>query len=119
MHVIDHSTLPRQLGTGRQRFAAANGQLGSKHLEIWVETLEPNARAELLPLDRERIVLVLAGYGNLQVDGAPQRFHAPCSLMLPPGTEGVAINIGAEPMHLVVTFRSESGPEAVGPSLGG
>jgi len=118
MHVIDHSTLPRQRELGRQRFAAASTQLGSTHLEIWVETLEPNARAQLLPLDRERVALVLAGHGTLHVDGAPQRFHAPCSLMLPSGAEAAVINIGAEPLQLVVTFPAQP-LEAVGPSSAG
>ncbi|MBT2326631.1 cupin domain-containing protein [Variovorax paradoxus] len=116
MHVIDHSTLPRLYGAGRQRFAAASRQLGAISVEVWVEMLEANARAELMPHGIERVVMVLAGHGNLHVDGAPQRFHAPCSLMLPAGAECEVINIGAESMQLVVTFLAQPAPAAVGPS---
>ena len=44
MHVIDHNSLPRERKPGHLRFAAASEYLGSTHLQIWVETLEPNAR---------------------------------------------------------------------------
>ncbi len=104
MHVIDHSTLPRIHGPGRQRFAAAHESLGFLPFELWIEVLEIDARADLEPIERARVVLVLSGHGKLLVDGAAQRFHAPCSLMLPAGTDGEVVNIGAEPMHLVTGF---------------
>jgi hypothetical protein len=37
-------------------------------------------------------------------------------MLLPAGTEGMAINIGAEAMHLIVAFRSEALSAGVGPS---
>ncbi|MEJ7687228.1 MAG: hypothetical protein WKG52_09700 [Variovorax sp.] len=102
MHVIDHSTLPRHTDAGRQRFAAAAGRTEPLPFELWIDTLEINARAEVAPRDCHRVVLVSAGYGILQVDGAPQRFHAPCSLILPPGVECLVVNVGAEAMRMVV-----------------
>ncbi|VTU26266.1 cupin domain-containing protein [Variovorax sp. PBL-E5] len=105
MHVIDHSTLPRLHGVGRRRFAAASRQLGSG-FELWIETLDVNARADLEPQHSDRVVLVLAGYGNLHLESGPQRFHAPCSLILPSGAECQLVNIGAEPMEYVMAFAS-------------
>ncbi|OUL98458.1 hypothetical protein [Variovorax sp. JS1663] len=104
MHVIDHSTLPRLQDAGRQRFAAAHRALGFAPFELWVETLELDAGADILPLESARVMLVLSGHGKLFIDGAGQRFHAPCSLMLPPGAEGRVVNIGAEPLRLVTGF---------------
>ena len=104
MHVIDHSTLPRIHADGRQRFAAAHEGLGFLPFELWIEVLDIDARADLQPIGRARVVLVLSGHGKLVIDGAAQRFRAPCSLVLPAGTEGQVVNIGAEPMHLVTGF---------------
>jgi hypothetical protein len=119
MHVIDHSTLPRLYDTGRQRFAAASSRLGCAPFELWVEVLDADARAQLLPSDCIRVALVLtAGYGKLLVDGAPQRFRSPCSLMLPSGAECQVVNTGAEPMQLVLAFAPPAAP-ASGPSSRG
>lgn len=112
MHVIDHSTLPRLHAAGRQRFAAAHRGLGFAPFELWMEVLEIDARADLQPIERARVVLVLAGHGKLLVDGAAQRFHAPCSLVLPAGIDGQVINIGAEPLQLVIGFT----PTAAAPT---
>lgn len=57
MHVIDHSTLPRLLDPGRQRFAAACGRLGFAPFGLWVEVLEANAQAQLQPIDCARAAL--------------------------------------------------------------
>ena len=104
MHVIDHSTLPRLRADGLQRFAAAHRGLGFAPFELWIEILEIDARADLQPIESARVVLVLTGHGKLLVDGAAQRFHAPCSLVLPAGTDGQVVNIGAEPMQFVAGF---------------
>jgi hypothetical protein len=112
MHVIDHSTLPRLHVAGRQRFAAAHRGLGFAPFELWMEVLEIDGRADLQPIERARVVLVLTGHGKLLIDGAAQRFHAPCSLLLPAGTDGQVVNIGAEPMQLVTGFT----PAAAAPS---
>jgi hypothetical protein len=112
MHVIDHSTLPRLHAEGRQRFAAAHQGLGFAPFELWMEVLEIDARIDLQPIECARVVLVLTCHGKLVVDGAAQRFHAPCSLVLPAGIDSQVVNIGAEPMHLVTGFKP---PVAVPP----
>jgi hypothetical protein len=112
MHVIDHSTLPRLHDAGRQRFAAAHSGLGFASFELWIETLDIGAECEILPLESARVILVLSGHGKLHIDGASQRFHAPCSLMLPAGVEGRVVNIGAEPMRLVTGFTPVAAPSA-------
>jgi len=104
MHVIDHTTLPRLQSEGRQRFAAAHRGLGFAPFELWMEVLEIDARIDLLPIECARVVLVLTGHGKLMIDGASQRFHAPCSLVLPAGVDSQVVNIGAEPMQLVTGF---------------
>ena len=113
MRVIDHTTLPRLQAAGRQRFAAAHSALGFAPFELWIETLDIGAEADILPLESARVVLVLSGHGKLLIDGASQRFHAPCSLMLPVGVEGQVINVGAESMRLVIGFTPALDPAAL------
>ena len=115
MHVIDHNSLPRERKPGHLRFAAASEYLGSTHMQIWIETLEPNARTELVPLGTQRVAVVLSGHGNLLIDGAPQRFHAPCSLVLPAGSEAVVVNIGSEPRQFVSAYVALPGTQPIGP----
>jgi quercetin dioxygenase-like cupin family protein len=116
MHVIDHSTLPRLQDAGRRRFAAASRQLGFSPFELWIESLDINARAELQPQHSDRVVLVLAGHGTLHLDSGPQRFHAPCSLMLPSGAECQVVNIGAEALEYVIVFTSPLADTAADPA---
>lgn len=115
MNVIDHSTLPRLDAAGRRRFSAVGTRLGFTSFELWVEALDPNARADLQPHDRDRAVLVQAGHGSLLLDGAPQRFHAPCTLILPADMQCELVNIGATPMQLVVAIAALPVAPAVGP----
>jgi hypothetical protein len=102
MYVIDHFALPRHHDAGRQRVLVAGARFGFAPFELWIETLDPLARVALEPHGCDRVALVLAGHGSLLLDGAPQRFHAPCTLILPHSAECEWVNIGAEPLHLVM-----------------
>ncbi|WP_076997659.1 hypothetical protein [Variovorax sp. KK3] len=104
MHVIDHTTLPRLHSAGLQRFAAARANLGFAPFELWMEILEIDAAADVLPVECPRVLLVLSGHGKLLTDTGSQRFHAPCSLVLPAGVDARISNIGAEPMRFVTGF---------------
>jgi hypothetical protein len=104
MHAIAHTTLPRVRDAGRESFSAANRDLGITAFEIWVEYLAAGAQLTLEDHGGDRVGLVMSGFGKLLVDGAPQRFHAPCTLILPTGSECKVVNTGAEVMHLVVTL---------------
>jgi hypothetical protein len=96
---------------GRESFSAANRDLGITAFELWVEYLAAGAQVTLLDHGGDRVALVMSGFGKLLVDGAPQRFHAPCSLILPANVECSVVNIGAENMQLVVALAcSEARP---------
>jgi mannose-6-phosphate isomerase-like protein (cupin superfamily) len=46
-------------------------------------------------------VLVLSGCGKLLIDGGPQRFSAPCTVLVPPHRPFRFVNDGAEALQLV------------------
>lgn len=108
MH-IDHTTLPRLRDAGCERVVVADRQLGVSAFELSLEWLQPGAHTALRRGDGDRVVLVMSGFGKLLVDGAPQRFHAPCSLILPAGAECAVVNVGAVTLELVVALASSGG----------
>ena len=78
------------------------GNPGEAGLDTALHTLE---RGHCTPTDRvanEMTVLVLSGRGRLVIDGASQRFCAPCSLVPPVGAEYRLVNDAAEQMMLLV-----------------
>ena len=57
------------------------------------------------------MVLVLAGQGKLLIDDGPQRFAAPCTVLIPPATPYQFVNNGTTLLETVVVFTEE--PQAV------
>ena len=52
----------------------------------------------------ELAVLALGGVGKLLIDGGPQRFGAPCTLLIPADTPFEIANHGTGPLQLVWVF---------------
>jgi quercetin dioxygenase-like cupin family protein len=102
MYVIHHSPAEPTGAEGEQRLALTDPAQGITRFAAWLHTLAPGARTLPLRHQGERAVLVLDGSGKLLVDGAPQRFQSPCTLVVPPGTEHELVNQGATPMQFVV-----------------
>lgn len=101
MYIVHHAHLKPQRSDGEHRFAAADKILGVKNFEVWMRRLEPGAHSAEKRHDGELVVLVLAGCGKLLVDGGPQRFAAPCTVLVPPGVPFQFVNHGTEPLQMV------------------
>ena len=101
MHIVNHAHLEQQRNDGEQRFAAADQSLGVKAFEVWMRRLDPGAHSLEKRHDGELVVLVLAGCGKLLIDGGPQRFAAPCTVVVPPKVTFQFVNHGCEPLQLV------------------
>jgi hypothetical protein len=104
MHVVHHACLPHQQLEGEVRIPAADRSRGVEGFEVWVRTLAPGAHTAPQRHDGELVVLALAGGGKLLVDGGPQRFHGPCTLVIPPTLSFELANDGAAPLQLVWVF---------------
>jgi mannose-6-phosphate isomerase-like protein (cupin superfamily) len=101
MQIISHAHLKLQRSDGEQLFAAADRSLGVRHFEIWMRALEPGAHSQEKRHAGELVVVVLAGCGKLLVDGGPQRFCAPCTVLVPPHRTFQFVNHGALPLQMV------------------
>jgi mannose-6-phosphate isomerase-like protein (cupin superfamily) len=110
MHIVHHAHLTPQRGDGEQRFAAADRSLGVQAFEVWMRRLEPGARSVEQPHDGELVVLVLSGCGKLLIDGGPQRFSAPCTVVVPPRVPFQFVNHGVEPMQMVAVCTAAPTP---------
>jgi len=104
MHVLHHTHLPHLHLGGEMCIAAADRRRGIAGFEVWVRTLDPGAHTEPLHHGGELVVLALAGGGKLLVDGGPQRFNGPCTLLIPAGVQFQLVNLASAPLQLVWVF---------------
>jgi mannose-6-phosphate isomerase-like protein (cupin superfamily) len=110
MHIVHHAHLKTLHGDGEQRFAAADKGLGVMGFEVWMRRLEPGAHSVQTHHDGELVVLVLSGCGKLLIDGGPQRFAAPCTVLVPPKRPFQFVNHGSEPMQMVAVSCAAPAP---------
>jgi len=102
MHVIHHAHLSQPAHEGEQRFAVADRACGITNFEVWMHTLAPGAESTEQRHHGELVAVALAGSGKLLIDGGPQRFHSPCTLVVPAGCEFRLVNNATVPLQFVV-----------------
>ena len=117
MHIVHHAHLPCVRRPGERRLVAACRDQGIAGFEVWMVTLEPGGATGELRHAGELVAVAHEGAGKLLVDGGPQRFQAPCSLLIPAGCTFQVANNGGSPLHLVwVCTQAPRAVDDVGPS---
>lgn len=110
MLVINHSALPRDPPDGpNPRVGVAGFAQGIRGFEAWTQQLAPGAATPPQRHDGELAILVLQGSGKLQLPDGPQRFQAPCTLVVPPGAEHQVVNHGGGLLQLVIVAAPPKG----------
>jgi hypothetical protein len=104
MHVVHHAHLPHQTTGGESCIPAADRSRGISGFEVWVRTLEAGAHTAPQRHTGELVVLAFSGEGKLVIDGGPQRFNGPCTLLIPPQLPFHLANHGGTPLQLVWVF---------------
>jgi mannose-6-phosphate isomerase-like protein (cupin superfamily) len=110
MHVIHHAHLPHETVDGELRSTAACLERGFRNFEVSVRTLEPGAHTAPQCHAGELVVLALFGGGKLLIDGGPQRFNGPCTLLIPPQQSFQLVNNGTAPLQLVWVYTQAPVP---------
>lgn len=100
MHIVHHAHLRCERSHGEHRLVAACREQGIAGFVVWMSTLEPGAATREMRHDGELVAVAHAGAGKLLLDGGPQRFQSPCSLLIPPGCSFHVANNGGAPLHL-------------------
>ena len=112
MNVINHTMLPRRLGEGCCSQTVADAALCQAPFEVQVLRIDAGAASPAAVQAQPRVVLVLAGSGKLLVDGGPQRFAAPCTLLIPAGARPQFVNNAVTPMQLVAVSAPPAAAQA-------
>jgi len=112
MHVVHHTHLSCEHGQGVSCLVAAGREHGVAGFEVWLMTLAPGAATPEFRHAGELVAVAREGSGKLLVDGGPQRFHAPCSLLVPRGACFRIVNNGAGALQLVWVCTQR--PEVLG-----
>lgn len=104
MYIVHHAHLSSEQQGGIRRLVAADHRQGIRGFEVWMLTLEPGAATQELRHAGELIAVALQGCGKLLVDGGPQRFQAPSTLVVPPDTVFQLANNGSIPLEVAAVF---------------
>jgi len=105
MHVVHHAHLPHELAPGESRVSVADAARGIQAFEVWVRTLDALACTDELRHEGELVVLAMCGSsGKLVLDGGPQRFDGPCTLLIPAQLRFQIVNSAQTPLQLVWVF---------------
>ena len=84
----------------------AGQQYGTKGVELWKQTVAPEARTPIHLHECEEVVVVLQGSGQIIMDGKITEFAADSTLIIPPDTVHQIINTGNETMALIGCFNA-------------
>ena len=110
MLVISHSALPRDPPDGpNPRVGVAGAAPGSSCCVQASNAWIPCAATGCHRHDGELAILVLQGSGKLQLPDGPQRFQAPCTLIVPAGAEHQVVNHGGGLLQLVAVAAPPKG----------
>jgi gentisate 1,2-dioxygenase len=101
-HTADHPV------PGEHRFCAVGPACGVQAFQVWMHTLPPGAQTPVQQHTGAFAALVLAGSGKLLVNGGPQRFQSPCTLVVPPHSSFQLVNNAAIPLLVVSVFTPDA-----------
>lgn len=79
---------------------------GLSQLSLWRQTLAPGAATPPHRHDCDEVVMCLAGWGELHIDGSVQRFGAEQTVTLPRGRDHQIFNVGPMPLEIVGIFAA-------------
>ncbi|MDO9599085.1 MAG: cupin domain-containing protein [Azoarcus sp.] len=104
MNVIQNSELPRAALPGIENVTLAGSQNGLKQLSIWKNSIASGGATPPHRHDCEEVVLVVAGCGELHLDGQVHRFGPDTTLIVPRNAPHQILNVGDTALELIGVF---------------
>jgi mannose-6-phosphate isomerase-like protein (cupin superfamily) len=101
MRIVNHTALVHEALQGLQRACVAGAPQGLHRFEVWVDRIEPGASTPPACHGVEQALIVLDGSGKLLLADGPQRFQAPCTVVVPAGAEHQVTNVGTGVLRLI------------------
>jgi quercetin dioxygenase-like cupin family protein len=112
MHIVHHAHLRCDHQGGAHQLVAVDHRQGLGQFQVWVLTLDPGAATGEQQHAGELVAIALQGGGKLLIDGGPQCFQAPCTLVIPRGAVFHVVNTGSASLQLVAVFTQPPRPLA-------
>jgi len=102
--IIRNDELPTFALPGLTHRTIAGHVQGVRSMEVWLQTMEPSSATPVHRHACEEVILVLAGAGELTIDGETRAFAANSTLIVPPDAIHQIVNPHAEPLVLVAAL---------------
>jgi mannose-6-phosphate isomerase-like protein (cupin superfamily) len=115
MNILAHSSIPIFSLPGIEHQTIAQRSRGTQQVESWKQSLAPGAATPPHFHKCEEVVYVLAGNGEIAIEGKAIPFAADCTLILPAGQVHQITNTGSETLRLAA-WLSESPARVFSPS---
>lgn len=106
MHVVDNASIGTTGLPGITHRTLASHADGLRSLSVWLQTMEPGAATPPHRHDCDEVVVVLAGRGELHIDGTVRAFGPQQTLVLPAETDHRIVNSGTEPLCTLAAFAA-------------
>jgi quercetin dioxygenase-like cupin family protein len=106
MQVLDNTKRTVAELPGIVHLTVAGGEQGLKRLSVWRQTMAPGCATPAHQHDCEEAVLVVAGSGEVHIDGQVLAFGPDSTLVLPPGVPHQIFNTGDGPLVTVAAFSA-------------
>lgn len=101
MPILDHRSVDPLELPGLVHRTIAGARQGLRSLEVWRQTIAPGEATPMHKHACEEVVVILSGAGACEIEGWPQPFAAPSSLILEPSVAHRIVNTGREPLELI------------------
>lgn len=106
MSIVRHAEIPPASLPGIDHLTLAAGHLDLKRLSVWKQRIAPRQATPPHRHDCEEVIVVLAGSGELHVDGRTERFDADTTLVLLPNVTHQISNTGDTPLDIVAVLSA-------------
>lgn len=106
MYVIDNQAIAPTGLPGIVHRTLACRENGLDSLSVWLQTIEPGAATPPHRHDCDEVVVVLAGRGELHVDGQVHAFGPEQTIVLPAEVEHRILNSGTTPLRTLAAFAA-------------
>lgn len=104
MNVIEQSLPAATPIPGIEHATWAGSDEGLRQLSVWRQSVAPGGATPPHSHDCDEVVLCLAGWGELHIEGEVHTFAAHSTLIIPSGAPHQIFNTGALPMETIGLF---------------
>lgn len=104
MAVLSNAKLKVHRHPGIEHRTLAGHEQGVRSMEVWQQTLAPGAVTTLQRHACEEVIIILAGGGEVTLNGETATFGPDTTLIVPVDAVHRIVNTGSEPMLLLAAL---------------